>query len=88
MKSLEQAVPFKRVSIKPELATSELWLEVKALARFWRRRCFFCFVPTDASNGETDWSIDHERLAFSLRKVAYYERLLSENQSSQGYEEP
>jgi hypothetical protein len=82
--AVEQAVraniPFKRVSPHPELATTELWEECAALLRFWRRRCYYCFIPADAPNGESDWSIDHEHLSFALGKVRYYEGLLAKRE--------
>jgi hypothetical protein len=75
--SLEQTVPLRRMSVKPELAAAELWLEIEALARFWRRRAFYCFVPAECPNGETDYSIDLEHLAFALGKIRYYQDLLN-----------
>jgi hypothetical protein len=70
-------IPLQQVEVKAELASPELWLEVECLARFWRRRCFYCFTPAECPNGEQDWSIDFDRLKFSLEKVRYYESLLA-----------
>jgi hypothetical protein len=73
---MKSAVPFRQVAVEPRIASAELYEEVECLIRFWRRRCFYCFVPADCPNGETDFQIDMTHLAFALSKVSYYQQLL------------
>jgi hypothetical protein len=73
--------PFRIVAIEPGTAPSGLYEEVEALARFWRRRAYYSFTSADAPNGESDYSIDLEHLAFALGKVRYYTELLSSRDS-------
>jgi hypothetical protein len=75
-------VVFRQVSVNSELASPELWEECQALLRFWRRRAYYSFVPADAPNGESDWSIDLDHLAFALTKVRHYEELLSKSRET------
>jgi hypothetical protein len=72
-----ETVPFKRVPVNPSLASAELWEECEALLRFWKRRCFFCFVPESCPGGEVSYFIDTEHLSFALNKVKHYEQLLA-----------
>jgi hypothetical protein len=73
---VEGKVAFKQVSVQSDLAAPELYEEVSALLRFWRRRAYYAFAPCDAPNGESDYSIDFEHLAFALSKVKHYQSLL------------
>jgi hypothetical protein len=70
------ANPIRQIAIQTDRADPVVW-ECAALARFWRRRAFFCFVPAECPNGEQDWSIDHEHLEFALQKVKHYDALLA-----------
>lgn len=84
----EDLVPFRQVAIKPELASGELWAEVEALARFWRRRAFFSFTPAEAPNGEQDFCIDIGHLTHAQQKIQHYERLLSDRDERAGDDTP
>jgi hypothetical protein len=87
-RDIKSAVPFKIVAIEPGTAAAELYAEVECLLRFWRRRCFYCFIPCDSPPGETDFQIDMTHLAFALSKVSYYQELLDSRDKTPEAKQP
>src|SRR5262249_28724212 len=63
--------PSGALALEHRLAPSGLLEEIQAIARFWRRRAFFCFVPRECPLGEQDYTIDFEHL-----EIRHYQQLL------------